>query len=168
MNDRKPNRLPGYDYSQGGYYFVTVCTKCRREWFGAIKNNEMILNEYGIIAKKAWLEISWHFKNIELNEFVIMPDHMHGIIIIKNGYVGNRHACSLQKPQYHTLPVVIGSYKSGVARCVHKMKDGTGFGWQKSFYDHIIRNENSLIQAREYILNDPKQSRIGIKNNDFS
>ena len=134
--NRKLNRLKDYNYSQDGYYFITICTKNRDESFGKIKNNEMILNEIGTITQKCWLEISQHFPNVLLDEFIIMPDHVHGIIIIQNDIIAtnvttnheirNRHACSLQ-----------------------------GFTWQKSFYDHIIRNDNSLNKIRDYIKNNP-------------
>jgi REP element-mobilizing transposase RayT len=161
MNNRKPTRLHEYDYSQNGYYFVTICTKDRCEWFGKIENDVVELNEYGAIARKAWLEMPGHFKNIELDEFVIMPNHVQGIIVI----VGNRHACSLQiKRQYQTLSVVIGSYKSAVTRDIHQIKNGKNFHWQKSFFDRVIRNENELAFIREYIVNNPKKWDLDIEN----
>ena len=161
MNNRKSNRLPEYDYSQDGYYFVTVCAKDRHEWFGTIENDIMELNEYGQIARKMWLEIPCHFESIKLDEFIIMPNHVHGIIII----VGDRHACPLRiGRQYQTLPVVIGSYKSAVARYIHQTKNGHDFHWQKSFYDQIIRDEKGLMQMREYMLNNPKQWELDVEN----
>ena len=93
MRNRKLNRLPQYDYSSEGYYFVTVCTKDREERFGEIENGKMVLNEYGKLAKMQWQEMPKHFQSIQLDEYVIMPNHIHGIIIINN--VRNRHACSL-------------------------------------------------------------------------
>jgi len=164
MKYRKHNRLPRYDYSQNGHYSVTVCTKDKREWFGRAENDVMVLNEYGQIAVKIWLEIPEHFKNIELDKFVIMPNHVHGIIIIQNERVGNRHACSLQKPQFYILSVVIGSYKSAVTRHIHQTKNGRDFHWQKSFFDHVVRNENELALIREYILNNPKKWDLDTEN----
>ena len=117
MNVRKANRLKDYDYSQNGFYFVTICTKNKKEYFGKINDGEMVLNDYGEIANQLWLEIPDHFEDIKLDESVIMPNHLHGIIIIDSDEepVGNRHACSLQEGrQYQKLPVVIGSYKSAV------------------------------------------------------
>lgn len=81
---RKSNRLRNFDYSTSGYYYVTICTKERQEYFGNIINNKMVLNVYGEIVEYHWLEIPKHFPNIELNEFIIMPNHVHGIIIIQN------------------------------------------------------------------------------------
>lgn len=78
---RKQFRLKNYDYSQNGYYFVTICTKYQDKWFGEIINGEMILSEIGKMAKKYWLEIPKHYPNIKLDEYVIMPNHVHGILI---------------------------------------------------------------------------------------
>jgi len=113
MQNRKPTRLKKYDYSQDGYYFVTVCVQDMKRVFGDIKNSAMALNECGEIAKTMWLEIPQHFENIQLDKFTIMPNHIHGIIIIDNDNVGNGHARSLQmKRQHQTLPVVVGAFKS--------------------------------------------------------
>ena len=153
---RKSLRLKDYDYSQNGYYFVTICTKDGKEYFGKIKDNEMILNRVGETAKKKWLEIPEHFEDVRLDEHVIMPNHVHGIVIIDSeDPVGNRHACSLQGRQYQKLPVVIGSYKSAVTHELNQMQNKLHFKWQKSFYDHIIRNDKSLDRIRKYIRYNP-------------
>ena len=89
---RKPNRLKAYDYSTAGYYYVTICTYNRKESFGYIENNRIVLNEYGKITEKTWKEIPNHYPNVELDEFIVMPNHIHGIIIIKNPAVGDGHA----------------------------------------------------------------------------
>ena len=149
MKVRKANRLQDYDYSQNGFYFVTICAKNRKEYFGEIKNEEMVLNDCGEIANQLWLEIPNHFEDVKLDEHIIMPNHVHGIIISDKDDVGNRHACSLQGRQYQKLPVVIGSSKSAVTRKIHQIHNE--FNWQKSFYDHIIRNDKSLHRIRKYI-----------------
>ncbi len=131
--------------SQNRFYFVTICAKNRKEYFGEIKNEEMVSNVYGEIAEKLWLKIPKHFEDVELDEHIIMPNHVHGIIIIDSNEepVGNRHACSLQEGrQYQKLPVVMGSYKSAVTRKINQILNK--FNWQKSFYDHIIRNESTF------------------------
>ncbi|MBU1132275.1 hypothetical protein KKC32_03470 [Patescibacteria group bacterium] len=97
FRERKRNRLQNYDYSQNGLYFVTICTKNKEELFGNVKNEKMILNEYGRIAKKCWREIPRHFPAVELDEFVVMPNHVHGIIeIVSNNTetAGNKNLCS--------------------------------------------------------------------------
>ena len=165
LKERKSNRLEGYDYSKNGYYYVTICALNNIEWFGRVIEGNMELNEYGRIAKKIWLEIPRHFKNIKLDEFIIMPNHIHGIMIIDNATVGGRHACPLQvKRQDQTISVVIGSYKSAVARYIHQLINGHCFRWQRSFYDHVIRNEKSLIKIREYIRNNPKKWDLDAEN----
>ncbi len=153
MNVRKANRLKDYDYSRNGFYFVTICTKNRKEYFGEINDEGIILNDSGEIAAKLWRESPNHFENVKLDEHIIMPNHVHGIVIIDSP-VGNRHACSLQEDrQYQKLPVVIGSYKSAVTRKINKTHNE--FNWQKSFYDHIIRNDKSLHRIRKYIHYNP-------------
>ena len=157
MLNRKANRYKGYNYSSPGYYFVTICTKDRLSFFGKIEDGKMILNEYGEIVKKCWLEIPEHFSRIKIEEFVIMPNHFHGIIIIDD-FVENRHACSLrdvnENRQHQKLPVIIGSFKSAVTKIIHR-KYESSFQWQKSYYDHIIRNESSLNNIRQYIRQNP-------------
>jgi REP element-mobilizing transposase RayT len=90
MRERKRTRLKNYDYSQGGYYFVTVCTKNRDEWFGKVEREGMILNQYGKIVNQCWNDLPNHYLNCSLDAFVIMPNHIHGIIVIhNNNTVGN-------------------------------------------------------------------------------
>ncbi|MEI7425300.1 MAG: hypothetical protein WCK16_00035 [Candidatus Moraniibacteriota bacterium] len=177
IKNRKPTRLKNYNYSENGFYFVTICTKNREEFFGNIEHEKMNLNEYGEIAKNCWLEIPNHFPYCVLDEFIIMPNHVHGILVIKNDDahnnstdnpagkpagkpVGNRHACSLQSQsqsqqnrQYQKIPIIIGSFKSAITKIIHKKL--SYFGWQKSFHDHIICNEKSLYNIRNYIVNNP-------------
>ena len=93
MHNRKLNRLPGYDYSMTGYYFVTICTKGRREYFGTIENKTINLNEFGVIVTRQWEWLEEQYPYVELDQYVIMPDHIHGIIHI----VGNGRDRSLQK-----------------------------------------------------------------------
>jgi REP element-mobilizing transposase RayT len=173
--ERKRNRLRDFDYSQNGYYFVTICTKDRLNLLGEIGNGRSILNEYGSVVESSWLQIPNHYKNTELEEFVIMPNHIHGIIII----VGNAEMRSVLNPKPHTagnaemrfaqncthlkrqdrskmyLSKVIHSFKSSVTRKIRKDYQDYIWGWQKSFYDHVIRNDESLRKIRQYIINNP-------------
>ena len=149
FKSRKPNRLKEYDYSKEGCYYVTICTGERREYFGRIENDKMILNNIGDVAKKKWEELP-KYHNVELVSFVIMPNHMHGVIII-NDIVGAGPARPSKK---NNLSSIIGSYKSGVTRQINKI-NSAGFQWQRSFYDHIVRTDESLYKIRDYIVNNP-------------
>ena len=118
------------------------------------------LNEYGKVAQECWKDIENHFENVGVDEFIVMPNHIHGIVLLADenvATVGNRHACSLQceQRQYQKLPVIIGSYKSAVSRKINESQHEFTFQWQKSFYDHIIRNEISLAKIRQYIISNP-------------
>jgi len=159
---RKSNRLKNYDYSQPRWYFVTICTQDKVSWFGDIKKRKIKLTQFGMIANQCWLDIPKHFPNVKLDEFVIMPNHVHGIVIINqnddNSYiVGNNDRCSLRKTNRNMelLPKIISQYKSSVSRIIRKLTNQIQPIWQKSFYDHIIRNESSCAKIREYIKNNP-------------
>ena len=152
LKERKLNRLAGFDYSTGGYYFVTICTKNRINCFGNIVDGQMILNTHGQIVKHQWIWLQKQYKYVELDEYVIMPNHIHGIIIIDDTFVGNSRDCSLQinKQKIKPLPELIGAFKTTSSKLIHQAGLNK-FEWQKSFYDHIIRNEISLFNIRKYI-----------------
>jgi len=166
--NRKLNRLKGYDYSQNGWYFVTICTKDREYFFGEIINGEIRLSKIGKTAQKFWREITAHFPDVKLDEFIIMPNHIHGIIIIENPTVGNKNFCSLRKVAWQTkwarsLSSVIRGFKIGVKKwCCENNHEY--FVWQKSFYDHIIRNEKSLNKIRNYIYYNPARWELDRNN----
>ncbi|MBI9051887.1 MAG: transposase [Anaerolineaceae bacterium] len=167
-------RLKRYDYTDPGYYFITICTHQRRMLFGNIENEAIHMNELGEIAQEKWREISNHFENVNLDYFVVMPNHIHGIIqIIDSQSVETRHASSLQnmdikpisgvKPK--SLCAIIGSYKAAVSRQINRSSIPSDTPiWQRGFYDHIIRNESSLIKLRQYIENNPLQWQLDHEN----
>lgn len=161
--ERKHNRLNKFDYSHPGYYFVTICTKEREKYLCEIKNQKIILNKFGEIVKKYWLEIPKHYQNIFLDEFAIMPNHIHGIIIIKNiSHVGteyysvptNKKSVPTNK-HYGLLSKIIKSFKHACSKYVRTNFNNYSFQWQRSFYDHIVRNEKSLSFIRRYIKDNP-------------
>jgi putative transposase len=143
-------RLQEFDYSEEGYYFVTICTSDHKNIFGLIKDGQMKLNTFGMIAENSWKGIPLHFKNTELDEFIVMPNHIHGIIII-NPLVGAGHARPLR---INNLSQIIGSFKAAVSKQINGLIK-IHFQWQRSYYDHIIRTEESLNNIREYIINNP-------------
>ncbi len=147
-------RLKDWDYSLPGYYFVIICTRNFQPYFGNVVDGRVELSAAGEIANKFWQEIPSHFPHVVLDKFVIMPNHMHGIIVITSQPVETQHAASLQKPVAGSLSVVIRSYKSAVTRWFRR-NGCPSFAWQPRFYDHIIRNDESLHEIRKYILANP-------------
>jgi len=173
MRNRKPNRWKDYNYSRNGLYFLTICTKNRRDYFGTIVGDNdrcsLQLSDIGIIAQTDWLAIPDHFNAAKLDEFVIMPNHIHGILIVDNGDdhsptgnnppVGNNDRCSLRGAgprNMELIPKIISQYKSSVTREIRKQYGNHEFGWQKSYHDRIIRGEKSLNRIRNYIRNNPE------------
>ena len=150
MKNRKPTRLREYDYSNGGWYFVTICTYKKINYFGRIKNGKKSLNNFAKFAENIWKQIPIHYPEAELDYFQIMPNHIHGIIIINN--VGKGHALSLHRR--HTLSNIIGSFKSAVTKSINE-NNYKNFKWQSSFYDRIIRNDYELYNIRKYIEQNP-------------
>lgn len=155
--NRKIIRLKDYDYSFPGWYYITICTKNFNSWFGKVKNGSVEYNWLGKIAQKYFLEIPDHFKNTEIDEFIIMPNHLHGIIIINDNVVGKRDRVSLRgfgNIGKDSLSLIVNQYKGSVTRFARK-NDYKEFSWQPRFYEHIIRNDNDLHRIRTYIRNNP-------------
>ena len=145
-------RSTEWDYSNPWWYYVTINTKNRVSYFGEVVNEEMVLNKLGQVAETFWKQIPIHYRNVELDYYVIMPNHIHGIIIL-NATVETRHASSLHQKK-PTLSNIIGSFKSAVAKYAHE-NGISKFFWQSRFYDRIIRNKKELYNIRKYIEQNP-------------
>ncbi len=150
---RKSPRLQGYDYAQAGAYFVTLCAHQRAHVFGDICDGVMVLNESGRIAEAHWVAIPDHHPGVELDGFVVMPNHMHGIIVIMDREADNAGVVPTEV-SIPSLGVVVGSYKSGVTRRIRQMYPDLIL-WQRRYHDHIIRNEADLHRIREYVVANP-------------
>ena len=135
---RKSPRLKGYDYSTQNYYFVTVCTHQKRCIFGTPQKR----NRFGEIAENGLCMIAEHFSGVSVDNYVVMPNHIHAIIVFENAEV--------------TLPVVVGQYKAFVTKRIHQQSSFETV-WQKSFHDHIIRNQKSYERIWEYIETNPNK-----------
>lgn len=165
-------RASWWDYSWAGAYFITICTQNRFHYFGEIIDQKMVLSPVGVLADVFWHEIPKHAPNVELGSFVIMPNHMHGILIINppklsdisksGGDVGigvdggvepNIGTKRFQNPGKNTVSSIVGSYKSAVTR--HANRLGFEFGWQSRFHDHIIRNYAEYQRINDYIETNP-------------
>ena len=144
VHNRKSIRLKGYNYSQPGLYFITICCQDRICHFGHIDNGKMILNEFGTITYNEWLKTPKLRPNVELGEFVIMPNHIHGIIrLLGRGELNSPHkdVCdtSLQSPS-QTIGAIVRGYKSSVTK-QFGLLGFDGKLWQRNYYEHIIRDE---------------------------
>ncbi|HHT9126684.1 MAG TPA: transposase [Candidatus Brocadiia bacterium] len=161
-------RLKHWDYSSGAY-FITTCTKDRVNYFRDIVNGQVELTEIGEMAHQYWTEIPIHFPVVMLDGFIIMPNHVHGIMIIENGnvIVETQNLASLPYentfgPQSKNLASIIRGYKAGVKKWA--TMNCVPFQWQPRFYEHIIRNETSLNRIREYITYNPLRWESDIEN----
>jgi REP-associated tyrosine transposase len=154
MKNRKPNRLKFYDYSNAGWYYVIICTKDHKNHFGKIENYKMILNQIGNIVDESWDMIETLHRNIELDYYVIMPNHVHGIIIIND--VGDAKFALLTVDRTKMeLSKLIQQFKRALTLKIKSMKYKSKFKWQHSSYDRIIRNEKELFKIRKYIEQNP-------------
>jgi len=200
IHNRRSVRLQNYDYSSEGAYFVTLCTQNRECLFGEIVNEQMVLNEHGKIVEQCWNDLPNHYDNIELDAYVIMPNHFHGIILITDNVWAihelPRHELPRQRqdelPRHelprqrqdelpiHELPIhelprqqqkqrqqqrrkmllpkIVGRFKMNSAKQINQMRNTPGISvWQRNYYEHIIRDEKSLENIRNYIINNPLQ-----------
>ena len=167
-------RLQGYNYSQAGAYYVTIVAWRREHVFGEVVNAEMQLNELGKIAHHEWFKTAELRPYVELfeDDFVIMPNHVHGIIWIENNDfiggitadVGTRRRRvptddnieKFGKPVPHSIPTIIRAYKSAVTYAINKLQNQRGAVlWQPNYYEHVIRDEQDYQAKRDYILSNP-------------
>lgn len=187
MNNRQSIRLKGYDYSKPGYYFITICTQNRVHRFGEISGGVMRLNDAGNIVEDCWNELAIRFPHVSLDSFVVMPNHIHGIITAGAPLAGARFIPTANADESNvpteqratarvapTIGDIVGAYKS---LCVKKLlqwindTDPTirfGTLWQRNYWEHIIRDEQSLYTIRQYIRNNPAkwQADCFMENNN--
>jgi REP element-mobilizing transposase RayT len=170
IHHRRSIRLKGYDYAQNGAYFVTLVAWQRECLFGEVVDGEMALSKFGLVAKQQWEKLPQRFPNTELGAYMIMPNHMHGIIVIANGRGTAGHPNDpdrepsrraptqerFQKPVKGSIPTIIRSYKSAVSYRINLMRETDGVPvWQRNYYEHIIRNDKDLNNKTDYILANP-------------
>lgn len=180
--ERKHLRLRNWDYSRNGIYFVTICCQNKQAFFGSISKNEMKLSEIGTIAFQFWKNIPEHFPHVMLDQFIVMPNHLHGLLHLDSSLVRPRHDVALlpssedkvgscngitlqsgqisnfktnhfSKPVKNSVSVIVNQYKSSVKRWCNK-NGFSQFQWQSRFYDQILFENNSVDNIREYIYNN--------------
>ncbi len=163
MRRKNSYRLEGYDYSTPGWYFVTICVKDMDCDLGEVIEGKIVLNEVGRVVKDCFCNIPNYYENVVLDEWVIMPNHLHGIIIIKpgRGTVGAAYHAVLpatnKYSHYGLLSKIVKSFKVVTHREIRKSLND--FAWQRSYYDHVINlnNGRELENIREYIIDNPKR-----------
>lgn len=157
---RRSIRLQGYDYSQTGIYFVTICTHKRQCLFGEICNGKMILNQIGKIVAQEWLKSAEIRQEITLDQWIIMPNHLHGIVVINNKLGASLaplrgDECGKRKPK--SLSSFIGGFKSSVTKRINTIcEHSDSVIWQRNYYEIIVRDEKQLNQIRQYMINNPQ------------
>jgi putative transposase len=180
IHHRQTVRLKAYDYSQASAYFITVCTHERECLFGGVADGEIRLNGFGEIVREEWLRSAEIRQEIEIDAFVVMPNHLHGIIVINNdvgatrwvaqnnGQNGNEratHRVAPTGPDSGSIGAIIGQFKSIVTKRINALRDNPGCPvWQRNYYERVIRNERELAGIREYIANNPLQWSLDREN----
>jgi putative transposase len=169
---RRSIRLQGYDYAQAGAYFVTICVHDRACLLGEIVDGEMRMNDAGCMVHGVWDDVPNYYAGVELDAFVVMPNHVHGIVVVVGA--GPRACPNMGQPQgvapTLSLPDVVHRFKTlTTRRYVYGVKQHgwplfPGRVWQRNYYEHIIRNDESLNRVREYIANNPVQWELDREN----
>lgn len=177
---RRSIRLQGYDYSLPGAYFVTLVTRGRELLFGKIAAGEMIPSQFGRLVERAWLDLPRHYPQVTLDVFCLMPNHMHGIIVLVDsmGRGGSARAGQGYREHWidagdeaimrevtrpleneltrHGIPEIVRALKSYSSRRINHARNTPGKSvWQRNYYEHIVRNERELEAIRAYILGNP-------------
>ena len=176
MNDdrqrhhRRSIRLKGYDYAQAGAYFITVVTYDRECLFGDVVENEMRLSDYGSIVQDEWTKSAVLRPRVMLDAFVVMPNHVHGIIALADddGRGTLQRAPTFErfgKPTSDSIPTILRLFKSATTKRINEMRETPGMPvWQRNYYEHIVRNESSLDRIRQYIFDNPARWAIDREN----
>jgi len=153
IHNRRSIRLPEYDYSQDGWYYVTLCVLGNKCLFGKYTDGVIQLYQYGRIVEKCWKWLAQQYSYVHLDEYVVMPNHLHGIIIIRRG--GSRTAQTGNMPKYKPLSRLVGAFKTVSTKQVNIIRNTPGRKlWQRNYYEHIIRNEEELNHIRQYIIDN--------------
>ena len=160
LHHRRSIRLQGYDYTKIGAYFVTICTFQREALFGDVIDGQMQLNRIGQIITSLWQAIPHHFPNVKLDEFVLMPNHLHGIVIIaKQEMQANSTNKELvpQGTKSNSLGAIIQNFKSISTRKINRINHNTGNPiWQRNYYEQIIEDDRTFQNIRQYITDNPR------------
>ena len=177
----RPRRLGAYDYAQDGAYSVTISTKRQARLFGTVTDGRMTLNAAGRAVEEVWHGLPSHYPHVELDVFVVMPDHVHGIVVFVGQElelgVGSELALTagrksvrsraeeagykpagtkLEAPRRHGLSEVVRGFKTYSGRRVNELRGTPGMAvWRRGYYEHVVRNEEDMNRIRQYFLENP-------------
>ena len=142
MPSRKRSRLQTFDYAVAGAYFVTICSDRRAAIFGRCMDDELRPTAAALVVERCWTEIPVHFRAVGVDAFVVMPNHVHGVLLLRDG----------SRP----LPTIVGSFKSAVSREINTGSDSPSIRvWQRGYYDRVLRTDEELEAVRRYIFENP-------------
>jgi REP element-mobilizing transposase RayT len=159
---RRSIRLEGYDYSQGGAYFVTLCTQGRQPLFGQVVGERMILNPTGTVVEQCWRWLGKRHSHVELDEWIVMPNHLHGIIAIHDLALGGSQTAFMRRK---SLGRLIGAFKTVATNRGNPIGQGRrSVIWQRNYFERIIRDEDELNRVREYISENPARWETDSEN----
>jgi len=173
---RRSIRLPTFDYSTTGAYFITICTKDKKPLFGRMEGIDVRLTTIGKIVDECWLDIPNHFPQVELAAHIVMPEHLHGVILlrpVRNGGDGAKNQCRARHavplrtenvprefavPMARSIPTIVGAFKSAVSKRA-RLQTAHSI-WQRGYYEHVIRNADDFQKTREYIRMNPARRAL--------
>jgi REP element-mobilizing transposase RayT len=162
---RRSIRLKNYDYTTGGAYFVTICAHHRESLFGEVKDGVMRLNDHGVIARTAWEDLPNDYDGVRLDAFVVMPNHVHGIVWLQDTVGAGFKPAPTPRPNRHGLPEFVRAFKTFSSRRINERRRTTGRPvWQRGYYEHVVRNMESLQRIEEYILSNPSRWALDPEN----
>lgn len=156
---RKSLRLKHFDYSQNGAYFITLCSHNRLCLFGEINNKEMLFNPFGKIVRDEWIKSPLIRAEIKLDEFIVMPNHLHGIVFIHTDTDQNKNNKPTVSigPKNKSISSLIAGFKSAATKKINELRKSSDLPvWQRNYHEHIIRNEKSLEEIRKYVIHNPQ------------
>jgi len=170
IHHRRSVRLPGYDYARNGIYFITICTQNRECLFGEIVDGAMRLHEAGRFVSEEWEKTAEIRGEIDLDEWLVMPNHFHGILVVSDGRGTARRAPTVERfgqPVSGSVPTVVRAFKSAVTKRINELRGTPGAKlWQRNYYEHIIRNNDDLNRIRQYIMDNPARWDLDRNNPD--
>ena len=156
---RQAERLRSFDYAAPGAYFITVSSWNRQESLGEVMDEGVKLSDEGRIVGEAWLALPRHYPSLALDSFVVMPNHVHGILVLGDVGAGFKPAPTVaagRSPRRHAIPEIVRAFKTFSARQINVRRQSVGrHVWQRGYYDHVVRDDRDLGRIRGYILTNP-------------